>query len=234
MSLKKTTELELMDTVTLSLEEMKSTLNFLELTNRYFGGIQVILSYLESCSQNWNPNDTVSILDVGTGCADIPIAIQKWAQKKNLKINILGIDLVSEVVEIAKEKTKEIPQIQIMKTDFFELLRSNRKFDYCISSLLLHHIPPQQLKLFLTAMDQISNKGFIASDLLRSHLSLIAVGTLSFFLGNRVVRHDGPLSVRRAFELLELKSIAAELGLDYVIVKSEPWFRISLSGQKSS
>jgi len=47
-----------------------------------------------------------------------------------------------------------------------------------------------------------------------------------------VVRHDGPLSVRRAFTVHELARLAAGLGLSYLQARQERPFRLSLAGEK--
>jgi hypothetical protein len=51
-------------------------------------------------------------------------------------------------------------------------------------------------------------------------------------LGNTIVRHDAPASVRRAFRRSELDQLARQAGLDYLAAREEPWFRVSLAGEK--
>jgi hypothetical protein len=57
---------------------------------------------------------------------------------------------------------------------------------------------------------------------------------LSALAGNVIVRHDGPLSVRRAFTLPELSRLVHELDLRYLRARRESPFRLSLAGQKVS
>ena len=58
----------------------------------------------------------------------------------------------------------------------------------------------------LVKLDRIASKGMILSDLERSKGGFRAVSFLARLIGNRIVRHDGPLSVRKAFTLPELES----------------------------
>ncbi len=70
------------------------------------------------------------------------------------------------------------------------------------------------------------------SDLLRSRASLWSVKLPCRLFGNAVVRHDGPLSVRRSFTTQELKNVAEKSRLSYLKVAEENWFRLSLAGEK--
>ena len=85
---------------------------------------------------------------------------------------------------------------------------------------------------YSTMIDALSTRGIVISDLLRTASSYWAVTALSCLIGNKVVRHDGPLSVRRAFLPQELSALAAESGFPYLKSKREPWFRVSLAGEK--
>ena len=78
----------------------------------------------------------------------------------------------------------------------------------------------------------IAGRGMIISDLERSRAGYWAVTALSRIIGNAVVRHDAPLSVRRAFNLADLNLLARESGLGYLKSRKEPFFRVSLSGEK--
>src|ERR1044071_491827 len=129
---------ELMDTIRVPPLEMKKTLSCLGLMNRYFGGSTAILKYLSDWSVKWNRKQTIEILDVGTGGADIPIDVVRWARKKGFKVHVAGIDTVLEVVNIARENTKDFPEISIEQQDVFELIRKengNFHYDYVTASL---------------------------------------------------------------------------------------------------
>lgn len=223
---------ELMDTRALSARELRGALRFLSLTNRFFGGTAVVLDKLNRWSARWPPDKTVSILDVGTGLGDIPVAIARWAARRNRKIRVVGIDIVDEIVGLARTHVDRSPRIEIRRDDVRDLHRRGERFDYVIASLFLHHIPPRESAGVMACLDALANRGVIVSDLHRSRMSLAAVSLLSGVLGNAVVRHDGPLSVRRAFRPEELSNLAARAGLAYLSVRREPWFRVSLSGEK--
>ena len=221
---------ERMDTEVFPVAVMRETLNFLGVTTRHFGGAAVVLGHFRRWSRAWNKDETIRILDVGTGGAEIPIALAEWARNDGFRVHVTAIDLVPEVTHVARENAAGFPEIEVRQQDLFAL--SNERFDYVTASLLLHHIPPAESQRLLATFDSLATRGVLLSDLFRSHASYCAVTALSYLIGNRVVMHDGPLSVRRAFKLEELTSLAKDAGLDYLKARREPWFRVSLAGEK--
>lgn len=223
---------ELMDTLKLPADVMKKVLGFLRVTNIYFGGIKVVLNHLDAWSPAWRPEETIRILDVGTGGGEIPLAISAWAKTRGLNVQVTGVDAVPEIAAIARAQTRHDDRVEIRRDDLFEMSQRNEKFDYVIASLFLHHIPPSQNGDALRVFDRMAARGVIVSDLLRTRAGYCAVAALSRLIGNSIVRHDGPLSVRRAFLPEELRRLAMDAGCPYLKSRREPWFRVSLAGEK--
>src|SRR4051812_23586167 len=125
-----------MDTVAYPLPVVKRTLSFLSLTARFFGGSRVVIKRLEQFSARWKADQTITILDIGTGGADIPMAIALWARQRNWNVQITGIDVMPEITDIAKKNTQGFPEIRILNQDVRDLERDGKTFDYVIASLL--------------------------------------------------------------------------------------------------
>lgn len=225
-------EPELMDTLRLSPKDMTETLDFLTFANVQFGGTDVVLSHFKKWSRGWSSKATYTILDVGTGAADIPLALHNWASSKKISLRITGIDIVPEIVAIARKNAAHVPQITIHQMNVETMAWAGQQYDYVIGSLFLHHIAPREQIKLLSIFDQLARRGVLISDLSRSLPSYLAVSAASTLFGNRITRHDGPLSVRRSFTVHELNDMAARANLPYLKAKMEPWFRISLSGEK--
>jgi 2-polyprenyl-3-methyl-5-hydroxy-6-metoxy-1,4-benzoquinol methylase len=223
---------ELMDTVPLSPRVVDETLGFLEFTNRRFGGTGIVLRTLQRWRGGWPDGRTITVLDVGTGAADIPRALVAWARSAGVDLKVTGIDAAPDIVAAARARVRDTPGISIEQADLSALSSSGRRFDYVTASLFLHHVAPDRTADALVALDRLATRGVIVGDLRRSPFSLIAVGVLSYVAGNAVVRHDGPLSVRRAFTVDELRRLAADLGLRYLRARPQGPFRVSLSGEK--
>src|SRR3989338_1248981 len=85
------------------------------------------------------PSDKViHILEIGTGTANLAIAIKK----RSPKAKILGIDPDEKILKIAKEKIKkEKLDIKLVKALAQKLPFKKQSFDYVVSSFTIHHIP---------------------------------------------------------------------------------------------
>jgi hypothetical protein len=65
--------------------------------------------------------------------------------------------------------------------------------------------------------------GVIVNDLLRTRVSLALVWLATRLLARHPMsRHDGPLSVRRAYSPDELRALAARAGLGRLVVRRYP------------
>ncbi len=223
---------ELMDTERLPIDELRGALTFLKITNQFFGGRSVILRHLKKFSQSWKDREMIRILDIGCGLGDIGVHISKWAETRQFNLHITGLEGVPEITELAREHSKGIPRIQIVQNKLGDH-HPAEQYDYVIASLFLHHIPPSDQLDVLIKMNRLARRGIILSDLERSSMGYFAVKSLSALIGNRVVRHDGPLSVRRSFRISELNALARKAGMEYLKAAREPFFRLSLAGEKS-
>jgi len=77
-----------------------------------------------------------NLLEVGCG---IGIATSYLARR--YKLNVIGIDLDPEQVEIAKNNHKENEYLKYFQADVTELTFENNQFDMILSLDVLHHIP---------------------------------------------------------------------------------------------
>jgi ubiquinone/menaquinone biosynthesis C-methylase UbiE len=223
---------ELMDTTTLPHDVADRTLRFLEMTNRRFGGTAVVLRYFDAWRPRWTAETPVTVLDVGTGAADIPMALVGWARDAGVDLRVTGIDSAPDIVAVARERVRGVPGIDVRQRSLEDVASSGERFDYVTASLFLHHVLPPAVPAALAAIDRVASRGVIIGDLKRSAGTFAAVWFLSVLAGNAVVRHDGPLSVRRAFTLDELARLAGECALPYLKARLEGRFRVSLAGEK--
>lgn len=211
--------------------EARRALYFLAKMNRQFGGVSAVLKPLMNWSQRWYPGEPVHILDVGTGGADIPVALVKWARENGHSLRITAVELVPEIAAFAKQATHSYPEITVLERDLRDIPKE-LTFDYVIASLFLHHIPLPLRAEALSCLDHRARRGLVVSDLGRSLFAYWTVSAASYIWGDAIVRHDGPLSVRRAMRINELESLAREASLPYLQAHSHPWSRVTLAGEK--
>ena len=73
-------------------EEHEGSLRELRLVNRYLGDVRAILKHLATIAAA-RGRDRLTVLDVGTGSADIPAAIDGWARKRGMNVFITAVDV---------------------------------------------------------------------------------------------------------------------------------------------
>ncbi len=223
---------ELMDTAPVSPADLRRALAFLEFANRWFGGTRVVIRHLESWAARWPAGQRIRLLDVGCGSADIALSVARWASRRGLRVAVTGIDLVESISGIGRQRADSAPEVFVETGDLFEFARRPVRYDYVTASLVLHHMAHDRVVDALRACDGLATRGVIVSDLHRTRAAYRVIRMVSLALGNAVVRHDAPLSVRRAFRIPELRALARQAGLGYLRASEEPWFRVSLAGEK--
>jgi hypothetical protein len=224
---------ERMDTETIKPDEMARILKALEFINRWLGGVNATLWHLKRFSRFWRPRQTIRIVDWGTGGADIPRAIVRWARRHDFRVDILGMDHHPAVLDYARNACRDYSEIRLMEGDLSRLSALQEPFDYAISSLCLHHLSDDTIIDLLKKSDHFVQRGIIMNDLQRSARAWAWIWALTrLFRAPPMVQYDGPLSVRRAFRRKELEYFAAQSGLNYVKVKRHFGYRLTLAGEK--
>lgn len=224
-------EPELMDAGGLAPAELDRALDFLVFCNGALGGWAAVRAVLERWSRRWPRGRRLSFLDVGTGAADIPRRLLSWGRARGFDLSVTAIDTDPAVLALARRRAGGEPGLELLGADLEELARAGRRFDYVMGSLVLHHVPHDRLAALLRLCDRLAERGLLFCDLHRNGWAYAGVRAATFF-GGRVSRHDGPLSVRRAFRPAELLAAALEAKLDYLGVAAGT-LRLLLSGEKA-
>ncbi len=219
---------ELMDQPCNSSREVEEALRDLGHLNRYLGGVRTVRWHLGRMIAA-QAETTITILDIATGGADIPRALCRWARRRGLRLAIEALDRSPQVLGAARAWCAAYPEIRLRHGEAPPLPYPDGSFDYAITSLFLHHLPEDHAVILLREMGRVARRGLIVSDLRRSrtarHLTALATRLLS---RNRLTRHDGPISILRAFRPEELRRMAAHAGLREARVRLHPWFRVAL------
>jgi hypothetical protein len=87
-------------------------------------------------------------------------------------------------------------------------------FDVVTCSLFLHHLSSDDALSLLVRMHDAADKLVLVNDLARSRFNYLSVWTACHLLTrSRIVRFDGPASVRSAFTPAEALGLAERAGL---------------------
>jgi SAM-dependent methyltransferase len=191
---------------------LAGNLDDLRRINRWLGGHSLTLRGIEHLLEGWPSDADVSVVDVGTGGADVPEAIVAWGCRSGRRARVLAGDVSPEVIQVARGNVG--PRVDLAVLDGRCLPLADGSVDVAVCSLLLHHLPPDDAVALLREMRRVSRRGIVVNDLVRSrlgYLGALAIGWLA--TRNPLTRHDGPLSVRRAYTQTELADLASRAGL---------------------
>lgn len=221
-----------MDDLSLEGEALVQNLEELEVINRRLGGNQVVLNALgKLLGDRAVDAGPVQIADLGTGGGDLPRAIVDWARKKGYSVEVIGIDANPFMIEFSRKKAQQYPEITFEVQDIFDQAFTARKFDICLCSLFCHHFSDPELVRLLAQLQTQSRMGFVVNDLHRHPLAYHSIRLLTWlFRGSYLVRHDGPLSVLRAFKRRELEAILKTAGIEQYDLRWKWAFRFQLMG----
>ena len=151
------------------------------------------------------------LMDVGFGDGDILRAIARWARKRGLAAELVGVDLNPKSVHAAALATPPDLAIDYRAGDYLD---QAGPFDFIISSQVTHHMTDAQLMTFLRHMEAEARMGWLICDLHRHGFAHWGFPILARLLGvHRIVREDGRLSIARSFRPAEWRALLAEAGI---------------------
>ncbi len=149
-----------------------------------------------------------TICDWGCGGGDTLIAIAKWAKRQLLDLNLTGIDAAPSAVNYARNASRNFNNISYVQADVINDTSLLGKHDIIISSLFTHHFDDGQWITMIKNMYGSAGRGIIITDLHRHKVLYYAVIFITHVLTrNKMVRYDGPLSVKRGFKKQELLTL---------------------------
>lgn len=191
--------------------ELARSLAFIRGVNRRLGGRAALLSHLQRWSASWS--GPVTLLDVATGSADLPLAACEWARREGHDLRVTGIDLHERTLDEARRLTSGEPAIDLSRVDALRLEETfgPGSFDYVHAGLFLHHLEDADIVRVLTGMLRVARRGVIWNDLVRSRAGLLVIHVLT--IGRPlIIRHDARVSVRAGFTRDEAMELAARAG----------------------
>jgi hypothetical protein len=158
-----------------------------------------------------------TILDVGTGGADIPMRLLARARAAGRPLAIRATDSRDEVLaaaRLARPAIDRVADLELATADGRGLPDGDASVDIAHASLVLHHLEPDEAVAFLRELRRVSRRGIVVNDLVRGRLAYLGAWLLTRTLTRgRYTRHDAPLSVRRAYSVDELIELLGAAGL---------------------
>jgi ubiquinone/menaquinone biosynthesis C-methylase UbiE len=197
-----------------------------------------LLKHLERWSVGWTPGEPVSLLDLGTGSADLPLEAVRWAHIRGIDLRITALDSHATTLELARDHIGREPElagaITLIHADALHYVAQTPpgSFDYVHAGMFLHHFREIEVMTLLAGMDRLARRGLIWNDLVRSSVGRAAIQLMTIGQAE-IVRHDARVSVEAGFTRAEVTDLAGRLSLGYCAYEwSLVTLRFTLAGEK--
>jgi len=221
--------LEHIDTGNYTAEEYEDCISELQLVNRWMGDAHSLRATLLRDIEAQRLT-SFSMLDVGAGSGELLRVAATWARQTNRALRAVGLELNERMAESIVEESERFDEIVSVSGDALELPFADAQFDYVICSLFTHHLLDEQVVEVLREMRRVAKRRIFVIDLHRHPVAYFLYTTLGkIVLHNRLVRHDGALSILRGFKSDELLELAQRAGLRDVWVERHFPYRLVLS-----
>src|SRR5690606_38536660 len=110
---------EFMDDFSMEGELLKDALDKIAVINRLLGGNKITIQGVKELIKNEPANKMITILDVGCGNGDMLRTLAKFANKHNIKLNLIGLDANQFTINHAQNLSLDYPTISYRCEDIF-------------------------------------------------------------------------------------------------------------------
>lgn len=221
--------LEYIDTGDYTPEEYEGCIGELQLVNRWMGDAHSLRTTLlrEIETQGLR---SFSVLDVGAGSGELLRVVATWARQTKRQFRAVGLELNERSAESINEESERFDEISGVRGNALQLPFLDSQFDYVICSLFTHHFVDEQVVRILSEMSRVARRRIFVIDLHRHPIAYLLYTTVGkLVLHNRLLRHDGALSILRSFKSDELLALAQRAGLRDVLLERRFPYRLVLS-----
>jgi len=221
--------LEYIDTGNYTAEEYEDCIGELQLVNRWMGDAHSLRTTLfrEIEAQGLK---SFSVLDVGAGSGELLRVTAVWARDTKREFHAVGLELNERSAGSINEESERFEEISGVRGNALQLPFADSQFDYVICSLFTHHFVDDQVVQILDEMSRVARRRIFVIDLHRHPIAYLLYTTLGkLVLHNRLLRHDGALSILRSFKTHELRVLSQRAGLQDVSIERRFPYRLVLS-----
>jgi SAM-dependent methyltransferase len=203
----RSSEKEMMDLPGNPREVLEEDLKNLRILNQYLGGYRCAERGIAWIVQQEKLTQ-FSLLDVGTGSADVAARIVHWSRSKGVAVRIVALDLDPVTAAVAARRANNLPEISVIRGDAAAPPFAAASFDFVLASQFLHHFSEEKIVALLKTWAQLARRAIIVSDLVRHPLAYYGARALTrLFTKNIMTLTDAPLSVKRALTSAEWREL---------------------------
>jgi ubiquinone/menaquinone biosynthesis C-methylase UbiE len=197
-------------------EEIDSALHSVNLANRRFGGVRLHTRLLRralarvspAVSQMTRPH----ILEVASGRANV---LQAALLRLGGAVDVTLLDRSAVHLPNPRSWPAELPMPHVLAGDALDLPFPDSSVDIVSCCLFLHHLDPPQIERYLAEAQRVARVAVVINDLERTAIHYRLARLNRFIDPSRISRHDGPVSVCRAYTRSELARMLKDTGRSF-------------------
>ncbi len=194
--------------------DLAVTLGDIERLDAWFGGHALSLARVRRAARTVPRDRPLVVVDVGGGAGGFARRTVRWARHRGRTARVIVVERDGSATELARRGCDGWPEIRIVRGDATALPLAAGSADVVHAALTLHHLDPEAAVRALAEMARVARGRVVINDLARSRLALVLVWLATRLLAvHPISRHDGPLSVRRAYAPAELADLFRRAGL---------------------
>jgi hypothetical protein len=107
------TDPEHMDAPDVPPDELSRSFRFIRRVNRWLGGAAACLRVLKREATAWQRGESIRWIDLGTGVADIPLAVDRWATRNGYAVTCVAVDNHAACLRLARDAVGSHPRIRV-------------------------------------------------------------------------------------------------------------------------
>jgi ubiquinone/menaquinone biosynthesis C-methylase UbiE len=188
-----------MDDLSLDEGQIKAILKDITVANKWLGGNQITIKALDRLMARY-PRKIYTLIDMGCGDGSMLREVAAHFKKKRVEVRLIGLDLNSKSIRIAREISGTFPNISYFQKDVFSLMPEEFECDILLCTLTLHHFSQEEIRTFIQKFAVLTTIGVIINDLDRNRIAYTLFKVFSLiFVKTKVARHDGLVSIKSGF-----------------------------------
>lgn len=208
--------------------DLAASLDDIERLAAWFRGYALTVREVARIAARVPSDRALVVVDVGGGRGDLAVRCVRWARRAGRRIRVVVIDRDAASLALGAAVCRPYPEIVRVCADATALPFEAGAADVVVCALTVHHLDRAGAAAALGEMRALARGAVVVNDLLRSRPVWMLVWLATrLFARHPFSRHDGPLSVRRAYAPDELRALAARAGLrDARITRHPLWARL--------
>jgi ubiquinone/menaquinone biosynthesis C-methylase UbiE len=205
-------------------EDLAASLADIERLNERFGGHRLTVRAVARPLAAVPRDRRATVVDVGGGRGDLARHLVTWARREGRRLRVIVLERDAAIAALARVHCAAFSEIVVIQGDATALPFSESGIDVAVCVLTLHHLDRDGVIAALAEMRSVARTAVVVNDLVRTRLAwwLVWLAT-RVFARHPVSRHDGPLSVRRAYDVEELRGLAEKAWLGPFTLQHARW-----------